>query len=411
MKINRRDLMIQMAQASAAGVFSQLVPQMSWAQTANQEREFFLTIYVPFGWDTSLCLDPWTLSEKPKESDFFVEYRQDQLVPFHHGFLGPSMGSLKNHFPFMTVVNGIFISSRDNGHDSAAHYMLSGNGQNSLGVLSLELEGNKFHSPFGTSANTVAKSGGKAKVILDLNPVLKNKSIGAADSLFILDEAGSELVKNKQAILQYSNQMKTFNQLISSFVGTGEAKNHHAVAASFVSGLSSTAHLQNTGIFLDTHSDHEKNHLDRLTQFFDSLNETLTFFSQVEMPTAPGVSLLDRTTIMVTSDFTRTPALNTSKGKDHNPQTNSVLLINQKLKPGIFGKSQLISRELSPSKIPYLASVPLHLQTMEPIASKEGTFILRPESLMRTLLEAMACDPATIRPSFMKAPLLTSMLR
>lgn len=411
MTMNRRDMMLQMGLAATSSLWSQFLPQISWAQTADHENDFFLTIYLPFGWDTSLCLDPWTSDQKPKESDYFIEYRQDQLLPLHNGFVGPAMSAVQKHFQRMSIVNGVFISGRDNGHDSAAHYMLSGNGQNSLGVMSLELEGKKFHSPFGTVANVSAKSAGKAKVIMDINTIIVNKSIGEADSLFVIDEQNSELTKSKQAILQYSEQMSLFNRLMTDLTKNQQTKEHHAVAAAFLSGLSSTAYLRKGGIILDTHSNHEGDHLGKLQTFFTDLNETLDFFSSIEMPNATGVSMLDRITIMLTSDFTRTPALNTSKGKDHNPQTNSVMLISPHLKPGIFGQSQLITREISPMKIPYLASMPLDLETMQPKASKDGTFILRPESVFSTLLTAMKFDPALISPSFVKAPVLRTMLK
>ena len=410
MSMNRRELMLQMGLVAGANLWSQFLPQISWAQTLEQPDHFFLTVYLPFGWDTSLCLDPWISDQKPKESDFFIEYRQDQLLPAHDGFLGPAMNPIQKHFSRMSVLNGVFISGRDNGHDSASHYMLSGNGQNSLGVMSLELEGKKFQSPFGTVANASVKTGGKAKVILDLNTLVANKSIGDADALVVIDEANSELTQSKQAILKYSAQMAMFNRLMASFTQSGQAKEHHALAASFLSGLSMTAHLYVNGIFLDTHSNHEGEHLNRLKTFFTNLNETFDFFASIEMPNMPGLSLLDRTTVMVTSDFTRTPALNTSKGKDHNPQTNSVMLMSPFLKPGIYGKSQLISRETSKIGAPYLASVPLDMETLQPKLSKEGTFILRPESVFSTLLTSMKIDPGAVSSSFAKAPLMKTML-
>jgi hypothetical protein len=48
---------------------------------------------------------------------------------------------------------------------------------------------------------------------------------------------------------------------------------------------------------------------------------------------------MDNTTIVLTSEYSRTPKLNSSQGKDHNFSSNSFVLIGHRVKAGVFGKS------------------------------------------------------------------------
>jgi hypothetical protein len=74
----------------------------------------------------------------------------------------------------------------------------------------------------------------------------------------------------------------------------------------------------------DTHSDHENLHAVKLQE----LLETITF----AIDRADELGLLDRMTVIISSEFSRTPEYGTNGGKDHWP-TNSMFLMG----PGIVG--------------------------------------------------------------------------
>ncbi len=116
-----------------------------------------------------------------------------------------------------------------------------------------------------------------------------------------------------------------------------------AIVAGFQSRCSYSAQIS-TNFDLDTHTGHEAKHLSEQTKFWEMINvfcETL----QNSQWKSSGQSLLDLTTIMVISEFSRTPALNRAGGKDHNPLTNSVLLLGAGFKPGLtIGKSRVTKR-------------------------------------------------------------------
>jgi hypothetical protein len=120
---------------------------------------------------------------------------------------------------------------------------------------------------------------------------------------------------------------------------------------------------------------------------------------------------LDCTTVMITSEFTRTPGLTASNGKNHNPQCNSVILMGPGLKPGMYGSSRLITAKSSPMGISYLAGMPLDLTTFEPVERADNAFILRPDMVIATLAQSMGCSPAKISDGLGKVPVLKTALR
>ncbi|MGH7895746.1 MAG: DUF1501 domain-containing protein [Candidatus Binatia bacterium] len=97
----------------------------------------------------------------------------------------------------------------------------------------------------------------------------------------------------------------------------------------FMSGLTTAVTVNPFGGF-DTHSDNTQQNQSwqRVFSYVDGLVTGLS--------TQPGLlapSLLDETTIVVCSEFGRTPELNTDNGKDHHPWT-SMLLVGKGVKGG-----------------------------------------------------------------------------
>jgi uncharacterized protein (DUF1501 family) len=92
----------------------------------------------------------------------------------------------------------------------------------------------------------------------------------------------------------------------------------------FRSGLTTSVTVTPFGGF-DTHSDNTQQN-QRWDDVFTYLNELATGLSQQPGLVAP--TLLAETTIVVCSEFGRTPELNGDNGKDHHPWTSMVLLGN-----------------------------------------------------------------------------------
>ncbi|CAN5950110.1 unnamed protein product [Sphagnum jensenii] len=122
--------------------------------------------------------------------------------------------------------------------------------------------------------------------------------------------------------------------------------------------------------------------------------DVLRMFSQVEMD--KGQSLLDRTTILVVSEFSRMPALNGAKGKDHNPWSNSALMMGPGIKGGsVFGQSKLIPSAVSASDYSYFVGLPHDLSSGEAVGRDvKGKYIstLAPAHLYATIATSMGFD-------------------
>lgn len=104
----------------------------------------------------------------------------------------------------------------------------------------------------------------------------------------------------------------------------------------FASGVlgSATISLGQT-YFFDTHSNHYADHpLGKALVDMDVVIQALA-----TVPLNATESVLDRTTIVFTGEYARSPKLNTSAGKDHNFRTNSIVAIGHQVPAGVYGLS------------------------------------------------------------------------
>jgi len=102
---------------------------------------------------------------------------------------------------------------------------------------------------------------------------------------------------------------------------------------------------------------------------------------------------------VVTSEFSRTPFLNSLKGKDHNVFTNSVLVCGPSIKPGeVTGASRVIpSRPGAPAITTRHVARPFDFAagkslTLDQMKAYDGTSrdvkLIFPEDVMATVTEA-----------------------
>lgn len=415
--MNRRDFCQSAFKLGLFSVASSLLPWRSFAATATSGKpQFFILIRYFGGWDTTLSMDPWTAAVRPNEKDLFLEYRPEELLAFSNGTLvGPALKPLQAYFNRMTIFNGVFMTATDGGHDSAALYGMTGNGQGELGVLPLELEGRLFKSEFGTMATSSPFQGNRNQAIWDLNEIVREGTVGGAELLLDFGDKQTDLSQARKAILSNGNRIQQFNKIMASY-GSSNYTTAQGIAAGFRSGLSSSVFLEQTVGNLDTHSGHEKEHLKTLSETFEKTKELLD-----TLKSSPGVAanlavdesttLLDQTTIMIVSEFTRTPALNGSNGKDHNPQANSSIVIGPGFKNGIIGASTVVTRAQAKAGTAYLAGLPLDLTTQQAVRRRENSFIMRPDNVVATVAKSMGLDPAVISKGLGSAKVLTSVLK
>jgi uncharacterized protein (DUF1501 family) len=141
---------------------------------------------------------------------------------------------------------------------------------------------------------------------------------------------------------------------------------------------------------LDTHFGTPKAHADRLRAGFNALADLIDDLRKSNHPTLPGKKWLDVTTVVVFSEFARTPLLNATNGRDHH-LTSSCALIGAGIKHNtVVGRSGDIG--MAPGLI--------NLTTGQ---AEPGGFPLAPEEIMATVMASAKLDYSISRTEPVKA--------
>ncbi|MEK9711354.1 MAG: DUF1501 domain-containing protein [Thalassolituus sp.] len=148
------------------------------------------------------------------------------------------------------------------------------------------------------------------------------------------------------------------------------------VVAAMAAGLTASANL-NFGSF-DTHGNHDSNAYPGLGDLLEGVH-----FLMVALEYA---GIADRTTVVLGSDFGRTPYYNSGNGKDHWPVTSMLVLTPEQTGGRVFGAS---TNE-------FMAQ-PVNLTTGQP---DENGVVLTPEHVNREIRRLMGVGGSTLAASY-----------
>ncbi|MGZ3722657.1 MAG: DUF1501 domain-containing protein [Bdellovibrionales bacterium] len=366
------------------------------APVITGDGKFFVLCRVFFGMDVTLGLDPWLAAAPPLETDMFVEYTQNDLIDINGKLkLGPAAAALKNHAGDFSVINGVFMSQVDNGHP-ASMTLITKTSHNQLSpCLPVEMALACPESDFGVLSNTSLDMGTKVATSSNLRDLaqIQNKFDVSTllSALFGSDPSKTPYMTSVRKVVASRDSVQAFIKNLGSM--GPDPKDIHVTAAAFMTEMSCFAQLDFTNFQLDTHSGHPGTHLAQQTKAWNAIDELFTLFKKTEYG-AKGESLFDYTTFMVVSEFSRTPALNPAKGKDHNPMTNSVLLAGRGVVGGqAVGASRLVTAQESLNKASYHIAYPINYATGEVqyTRTKESQMIF-PENVGQTVATIMGVD-------------------
>ena len=389
----RQFLLANLGLVAASGMG--LLPFQSMAE--GEAKKFFLLIRLQGGWDVTLGPDPWTEERRPSESDMFVEYRHDELLNVGGVFLGPSCAPLVPYAGELSVINGILLSSSDNGHTAAMDYISSGNGQGKAPDLPVELHVASGETPYGILSTSRLNLAGRRTNYVRASDILAARNQpDPADALEgVVQDPRTPLERAVDEVLDTRETTLVLRQQLQEFARQGALSDEHVAAACFLSGACEQAEIDYFRLNLDTHGSHERNHLNELRKGFDYVASIFRLFKN--LPFGEG-SLFDHTTFMIVSEFARTPALNGSKGKDHNPMTNSVILAGAGIRGGVtVNRSLLIEAARSRSGASYHMASPFDFATGRPAESREGAKFIYPENVAITVANAVGADLSKFR--------------
>ncbi len=335
----------------ASGLAAAFLPSALRAQDAY-EGPLLLTIDALGGWDVTNFCDP-------KGGEINRAYNTGDIGtvgPFQYAPLYKNAEFFQQLQSELLLING--IDMRTAGHFEARRYMWSGNqadnGSPCLAALfaARHLDGLNVPAAF-TSTGGFSRTGGLVPLTRLGNPtilssiVLHERERGIENQGRYVEDFALDAIREAAAGRHMdapTNELPRFRQQRSSLFAaqsssqllrryrdyypetTGEESTWQGQAANalatFKAGISASARIVISDF--DTHARHEE----VSPRLMEGLTETVRYAYNL----AADLDLLDRLTIVVSSEFSRTPEYGTNGGKDHWP-TNSMLLIG----PGIEG--------------------------------------------------------------------------
>lgn len=322
------------------------------ARAEPYEGPLLLTINALGGWDISNFCDPkgTEMNQRYEVGDILTAGAID-FAP-----LDTNADFFNRFHSEMLLINGIDV--RTAGHTEAARHMWSGEQANvrypSIAALfaARHLEGSELPLPFISSGGYSATSGLLPLTRLGTPLTLQSIALHERErgienqGRYAEDFALNKIYEARKARHESApkNELPRFRKQRSALHGhqvttpllrryreylpdeiPGQLAWLSQVATSLAclkAGVSASASVYVSDF--DTHSDHENLHSAKLQE----LLLTITF----AVDRATELGLIDRLTILITSEFSRTPEYGSNGGKDHWP-TNSMILMG----PGIVG--------------------------------------------------------------------------
>ena len=335
-----------------------MCPPMTWMAKADPLHPHFLVmLFSDGGWDPTQTLDVHDPLDATDGIDVDVPQAISGLPPSQIATVGgvtymsnpttrPGVDAYFQTWAAQTcVVNG--IGTRSTSHDQSRQLVLTGsldptradfaviaahkNGQD-MPLPHLLLSGQSFGGQF---AGLSGRLGGQMSQAIAYNRLdggpLAVSALGEAYVEQALEwermhaaAAGSTAVTGKlEAFHDANGRADKLTRLAGSLnLNTGNGTQlATSLGNAFRSGLTTSVSINPFGGF-DTHSDNTQQNTqwDRVFTYLGALMTGLSTQAGVVAPT-----LLEETTIVVCSEFGRTPELNGDNGKDHHPFTSMVI--------------------------------------------------------------------------------------
>lgn len=328
---------------------------VSLAQESAANR-FWVLVNAGGGWDPTYFIDPKGDRPRLDGRGPVNNYSTDAITTagnivfpssYPTGINPPdanSAGHFANFFPKhaerLLVING--IDTQTNNHDAGSRFIWSGKieeGYPSFGALAAAATAPSeplsyiSNGGYDNTASLVAPARiGGGEVFQQLaypnasrpweeadrrseffHPAIYDEIESARLARLQRNMAESTLPLQRQQLAEImlsrtgDNNLNKLINLLPERVSNGLEGQAEVAVAAFASGVAVSANL-NMGGF-DTHGNHDQNHANRLNQLLSGVDH---LWQEIE---AKG--LQDRVTVLVGSDFGRTPFYNDGNGKDH----------------------------------------------------------------------------------------------
>ncbi len=323
------------------------------AYGATPDR-FLITVSATGGWDPTSIMDPKGNAPRPDGLGPVNNFSAGQIktignlvyAPYADTIEAPpsdDLGHMDNffakHYERLLVING--IDTQTNGHDSGRRFVWSGQLEEGFPTIAALAA-----APFADQPMAFISNGGydftaslvapvrtsNASTFSQLafpnsqfpdNADLQQFGFHSQTSYNLIQQAREERLVRLRAQESLPKRQAQMDQLqvvrgsevelqdllafLPEDVSDGLAGQAEIAVAAFASGLAVSANLSLGGF--DTHGDHDEDHTDSTTELLAGIDH---LWEQIELQ-----GLQDKVTVIVGSDFGRTPFFNEGAGKDH----------------------------------------------------------------------------------------------
>ncbi len=323
------------------------------AYGATPER-FLVCVNADGGWDPTDFVDPKGNAPRADGRGPINHYAESAIrsagnlryAAYPAGFTAPAISHaghldtfFQKHYQRLLVING--IDTQTNGHDSGRRFVWSGrleDGYPSVAALAaapyteqpmafISNGGYDFTAELVPSVRTASASTFTALAYPNSqyaeDPARRNRTYLSASAYDLVQNARTRRLERLQQGATLPLRREQMAQLaaardadlslagmlekLPASVSSGLRGQAEVAVAAFASGLAVSANLNLSGF--DTHGNHDQAQLDALTQLLDGVDH---LWNEIVRQ-----GLEHRVTVIIGSDFGRTPFYNAGAGKDH----------------------------------------------------------------------------------------------
>jgi hypothetical protein len=334
----------------AFGILNLGIPSLLFSQ--EQRPHLFVHFHINGG--AHSILGPGFISQQEIEkrvefplssSDYYRVIRDEDAIVFGDQLVGPSMVSLEPWFSRMCIFDGIMMKNNSVDHQENLFYMQTGSRKSSGFLAGVHVNSNKVNLPYAMASNFTATDNVPG-AILNLSNIsnLQRESKPFGYDAFERGEYLPEDSTDISKLQRFQNVQKFLSKKQELMNGTEPGfQTFIDIVAGYLTGQFASVTLNTqSGGNIDCHGEYSRTAVNSLMEHYTEVSSFLSFLNQIE--THDGRSLIDDTTVLVTTDFSRTAWKEGDDGAGHNPWTNAAIVFSSKLRGGIkIGKSAITS--------------------------------------------------------------------
>jgi hypothetical protein len=327
------------------------------------EPRLLLHIFANGGWDVASFCDPKG-NTSTKINTWAEKQNIEKIGSFSFAPIAENRHFFENHSDKMLVING--INSQTNVHSAGRLSSMTGYGKkgyagisalhaaNHSSNLSMPLLGNSFET--GNIIAPTQINGGLLQALSPSNPgdsahLLPHENQLLQESLQLRQPIIPES-NSKHYLTAVSNHTKDLSQISRIHRSLASPANTDAtisndiklIMAAFATGASVACDYSIFGF--DTHDNHDQNSIKPLTNLTQAANAAWKF--------AEDLNIANRLTVIISSEFGRTPFYNDVYGKDHWPYQSLIIMkLNADWKNRVIGATNdsLIGERIDPTTL------------------------------------------------------------